>query len=115
MKQFEKYARLAMPALLAVAAWLFFGVFYRWHLLYFEGNQLFFWTADYARETIGRLGGLGEYVTRFLVQFYHLPLLGGAIVALLLVALQQGMQRVTQRATSSNALWPLSYVPSIYY
>ena len=115
MKQFEKYARLAMPALLAVAVWLFFGVFYRWHLLYFEGNQLFFWTADYARETIGRLGGLGEYVTRFLVQFYHLPLLGGAIVALLLVALQQGMQRVTQRATSSNALWPLSYVPSIYY
>ena len=115
MKQINKYARLAMPALLAVAAWLFFGVFYRWHLLYFEGNQLFLWTADYARETIGRLGGLGEYATRFLVQFYHLPLLGGAIVALLLVALQQGMQRVIQRATSSNTLWPLSYVPSIYY
>ena len=115
MKQIDKYARLAMPMLLAVAAWLFFGVFYRWHLLYFEGNQLFLWTADYARENIERLGGLGEYVTRFLVQFYHLPLLGGAIVALLLVALQQGMQRVIQRATSSNTLWPLSYVPSIYY
>lgn len=115
MKQINKYAQLAMPVLLTVAAWLFFGVFYRWHLLYFEGNQLFFWTADYARETIGRLGGLGEYVTRFLVQFYHLPLLGGAIVALLLVALQQGMQRVIQCATSSSALWPLSYVPSIYY
>lgn len=115
MKQIDRYARLALPALMAVAAWLFFGVFYRWHLLYFEGNHLFLWTADYARETITRLGGLGDYVSRFLVQFYHIPLLGGAIVSLLLVALQQGMQRVMQRASSSNALWPLSYVPSIIY
>lgn len=115
MKSFERYMRLALPALFAVAAWLFFGVFYRWHLLYFEGNHLFLWTADYARDTILHLGGLGEYVMRFLVQFYHLPLLGGAIVALLLVALQQGVQRVMQRASSSNVLWALSYVPSIIY
>ena len=72
MKQIDKYARLFLPMVLMLAAWLFFGVFYRWHLLYFEGNQLFLWTADYARDTIGRLGGLGEYVSRFLVQFYHL-------------------------------------------
>ncbi|MBR2420229.1 MAG: hypothetical protein IKB14_05880 [Rikenellaceae bacterium] len=115
MKQIEKYARLVLPLLLAVTAWLFFGVFYRWHLLYIEGNQLFLWTADYARETIAHLGGLGDYVTRFLVQFYHLPLLGGAIVALLLVALQQGVQRVMQRVAKSDALWPLSYVPSVAY
>ena len=115
MKQIDKYARLALPMVLMLAAWLFFGVFYRWHLLYFEGNQLFLWTADYARETICRLGGLGEYVTRFLVQFYHLPLLGGVIVAGLLVALQQGVQRVIQRATGGNALWALSYLPAIYY
>lgn len=115
MKQIDKYARLALPVLMAVAAWLFFGVFYRWHLLYFEGNQLFIWTVDYARETICRLGGVGDYVMRFLVQFYHLPLLGGAIVALLLVALQQGVQRVMKLSSQSNALWPLSYLPSIYY
>lgn len=115
MKQIDKYARLVLPILMAVVAWLFFGVFYRWHLLYFEGNHLFLWTADYARETISHLGGLGDYVMRFLVQFYHFPLLGGAIVALLLVALQQGVQRVIQRATSSNALWPLSFVPSLFY
>ncbi|MBQ5678860.1 MAG: hypothetical protein IIV44_02930, partial [Rikenellaceae bacterium] len=115
MKQIDKYARLVLPMVLMLAAWLFFGVFYRWHLLYFEGNQLFLWTADYARETICRLGGLGEYVTRFLVQFYHLPLLGGVIVAGLLVALQQGVQRVIQRATGGNALWALSYLPAIYY
>ena len=115
MKQIDKYARLVLPALMAVAAWLFFGVFYRWHLLYFEGNHLFLWTADYARETICHLGGLGDYVMRFLIQFYHLPLLGGVIVALLLLALQQGVQRVMQLSTQSNALWPLSYVPSIIY
>ena len=115
MKKIDKYARLALPILMTVVAWLFFGVFYRWHLLYFEGNHLFLWTADYARETICHLGGLGDYVMRFLVQFYHFPLLGGAIVALLLVALQQGVQRVVQRATSSNALWPLSFVPSLFY
>ena len=36
MKQVDKYARLVLPALMAVAAGRFFGVFYRWHLLYFE-------------------------------------------------------------------------------
>ncbi len=115
MNKIEKYAIVALPILMAIAAWLFFGVFYRWHLLYFEGNHLFLWTADYACETISHLGGLGDYVMRFLVQFYHLPLLGGAIVALLLVALQQGMQCVMRCATKGNTLWPLSYVPSIIY
>lgn len=115
MKTIERYLRVALPLLMAVAAWLFFGIFYRWHLLYIEGNQLFLWTLDYARETICHLGGLGDYVTRFLVQFYHLPLLGGAIVALLLVALQQGVQQLIKRASGSNALWSLSYVPSIVY
>lgn len=115
MKLIDKYSRLILPLVLLLAAWLFFGIFYRWHLLYIEGNQLFLWTADYARETIGHLGGLADYVTRFLVQFYHLPLIGGAIIAAVLVALQQGVQRVMERVAGGNALWPLSFVPSIAY
>lgn len=115
MNKLNKYLRVALPLLLAVGAWLFFGIFYRWHLLYIEGNQLFLFTADYARETICHLGGLGDYVSRFLVQFYHLPIVGGALIALLLVALQQGVQRVMARAAESDVLWPLSYVPSIAY
>ena len=41
MKLIEKYSRLILPLVLLLAAWLFFGIFYRWHLLYIEGNQLF--------------------------------------------------------------------------
>lgn len=114
MKTIDKYLRIALPVLFAVAAWAFFGFAYRWHLLYLEGHQLFLWTGDYAREIFSHAGAAADYAARWIVQFYHLPALGAVFIALLLLALQQGVQRIATRM-AGDAFWPLGFVPSAVY
>lgn len=101
--------------LTTIAAWIFFGVLYKYHLLYVEGMQMFLYTKDYLVETCSIPGGFADYASRFLIQFYHYPLIGGFIIALLLVTLQQGVSAVCNQTAECNKFLPLTYVPSLFY
>ena len=114
MKRILKYLHWILPAALTVGAWAFFALGYAGHLLYIEGNQMFLWNGDYMVDTVMRVGGMSDYIARFITQFYHWPLVGGALVALLLLALQQGEQRIMRRL-GGDMLWTLSFVPPIIY
>ncbi len=114
MKTTDKYLRMGLTAAFTVAAWAFFGFAYRWHLLYTEGHQLFLWTGEYVREIFSHAGAAADYAARWIVQFYHLPALGAAFIALSLLALQQGVRRIAARL-AGDAFWPLSFVPSAVY
>jgi hypothetical protein len=95
---------------------VFFGFYYRYHLIYQEQFQLFLFTSDYMAETTQRIGGLAEYVARFLTQFYHTPWLGALIIAVLLTLLQRLIEGAARAmGAKETARAPLSFVPSLAY
>ena len=53
-----------------------------------EQYQMFLFDTGYFLERIVLPGGLADYISEFLVQFYYMPVLGGAIIALLLMGIQ---------------------------
>lgn len=75
---------------------LLFGIlafFFAWKshpelLSFHEQNQMFLFSSDYFTNTISVAGGLANYVSEFLVQFYFYISAGAAIVAIVLVLLQ---------------------------
>ncbi|MFA5277477.1 MAG: DUF6057 family protein [Bacteroidales bacterium] len=105
----------AFIILFAVAVTGFFGIFYQYHLLYTEGMQLFLFTRGYFWDTVLTPGGAADYMSRFLIQFYRAPLLGGAIIALLLSGLGQGIIALTKRLRRGPVYAPLAYVPPVIY
>ena len=70
--------------LFAILVWLFFAFCYSGHLVYNQGLWLFLDTKEYFLEKVSQAGGLGDYLSIFLTQFNYWPLLGAAIIAVLL-------------------------------
>mgnify|MGYP000871810720 CR=1 FL=1 len=98
-----------------VAVTLHFGVFHRFHLLYTEGMQLFLLSRDYFTETVLHPGGFADYASRFLIQFYRAPVLGGMIIALLLILLQVPVYKIAAKFVKGDVALPLTFVPSLLY
>lgn len=70
-----------------------------------EQNQMFLFSSDYFLERISVAGGMADYLSEYLVQFYLYGSAGAAIVALILLS----MQVVTARAFRAIApAWPVS-------
>ena len=63
-----------------IAVFLFWMLGYPEALCYQEQNQLFLWSGDYFVHDLSVAGGLADYLSEFLVQFYYLPALGAAIL-----------------------------------
>jgi hypothetical protein len=110
------YLHCLISSFLGLGSWLFFGHFYRHHLLYQEQYQLFLFTPDYLMETIGRPGGAAEYAARFLTQFYYYPWLGGLIIASLLTLMQRQVLCAVRLIGGRKGLWEvLTWAPSLGY
>jgi len=60
-------------------------------------------------------GGLADYVSEFLVQFYYMPAVGGVIIALLMVAIQRTMWALMRQYGAKHDFpgYLLSFVPSV--
>lgn len=75
---------------------LLFGIFaflFSWKshpelLSFHEQNQMFLFSCDYFLNRISVAGGLADYISEYLVQFYYYASAGAAIVAVALVSLQ---------------------------
>ena len=98
-----------------VAVVIFWSVPYMSGLCFQEQYQMFLFDIGYFLERIVLPGGLADYISEFLVQFYYMPVLGGAIIALLLMSIQAIswglMKQYGMKAVSPGYL--LSFVPSI--
>lgn len=106
-----KKSYLIFLSIFALASFLFFFWAERYHTLDRESMQLFLYTEDFFRETVLCKGGLCNYLSAFLIQFFHFPILGGAIISLFLVLLEYGIYIISD----NKSFFPLTFIPSIIY
>ena len=77
-----------LSLLFGVAVMLFWAVPYMAGLCFREQYQMFLFDTGYFLERIVLPGGLADYISEFLVQFYYMPVLGGAFIGLLPIGIQ---------------------------
>lgn len=104
-----------LALLFGVAVVIFWSVPYMSGLCFQEQYQMFLFDIGYFLERIVLPGGLADYISEFLVQFYYMPVLGGTIIALLLMSIQ-AISWGLMKQYGMKAVFPgylLSFVPSI--
>ena len=115
MKLITNYWKPLLSLLFGVVVMTFWALPYMSGFCYQEQLQMFLFDKRYLLERILLPGGLADYLSEFLVQFYYIPVLGAAIVGLLLMAIQ-GTTWGLMRQFGARHDFPgylLSFVPSI--
>ena len=115
MKPITRYWKPILSLLFGVAIMVFWAVPYVSGLCYQEQFQMFLFDGNYFVERVILPGGLADYVSEFLVQFDYVPVLGAAIVALLLMAIQGTVWGLMRQFGAKHDFpgYLLSFVPSI--
>lgn len=104
-----------LSLLFGVAVVIFWAVPYVGGLCFQEQYQMFLFDFGYFLERIVLPGGLADYISEFLVQFYYMPVLGGAIIALLLMGIQTAVWGLMKQYGARHDFpgYLLSFLPSI--
>ena len=104
-----------LSLLFGVAVVIFWSVPFVGGLCFQEQYQMFLFDTNYFLERIVLPGGLADYISEFLVQFYYMPVLGGAIIALLLMGIQAAVWGLMKQygARHDFPSYLLSFLPSI--
>lgn len=104
-----------LSLLFGVAVVVFWSVPYMSGLCFQEQYQMFLFDIGYFLERIVLPGGLADYISEFLVQFYYMPVLGGAIIALLLIGIQAVVWGLMKQYGARHDFpgYLLSFLPSI--
>lgn len=110
----QNYIRVLLSILFIGIAFLFWAIYYPFHLLYQEQYLMFLYTPSYFLDKLSYPGGIGEYIAEFLTQFYYYSWLGALIVSLLLGGVQRLMYRIMWKIQKNSISWYiLSFVPSL--
>lgn len=104
-----------LSLLFGVAVVIFWSVPFVGGLCFQEQYQMFLFDTGYFLERIVLAGGLADYISEFLVQFYYMPVLGGAIIALLLMGIQAAVWGLMKQYGARHDFpgYLLSFLPSI--
>ena len=103
LKELKKININRLAVVLAfLAAYCFFQFAYPYHLIRREQNNLFLFDWDYILQTYRGTGWLARFVTDFIEQFFHLPVIGPLTVALLLTAIGVVAYRICNRFMSQR-------------
>ena len=104
-----------LSLLFGVAVVIFWAVPYVGGLCFQEQYQMFLFDTGYFLERIVLPGGLADYISEFLVQFYYMPVLGGAIIGLLLIGIQTAVWGLMKQYGAKHDFpgYLLSFLPSI--
>lgn len=94
-------------------ALIFWRGFYSFHLAYQEQFQLFMFTSDYWINKCMYPGGICEYISEFLTQFYYSQWLGSIILVGVLVLVQWLTSRLIKGTGNGTDWYYLSYLPAI--
>ena len=90
-------------AIAFLTAFGFFLIAYPYHLIRREQQTLFLFDWDYIRQTYVGGGWLARFIGDFLEQFFHLPVAGPLVVALLLTAIGAVTYRICRHFLGK---WP---------
>lgn len=93
----KKYIKPIATVLFGVAIWLFWLFGYPEAMNYQEQNQLFLTTWAYFMERMSVPGGLADYLSEFMVQFYYVPWLGALLIGVVYAAMQWLMWTTVRR------------------
>ena len=104
-----------LSLLFGVAVVIFWAVPFVGGLCFQEQYQMFLFDTGYFLERIVLPGGLADYISEFLVQFYYMPVLGGVIIALLLMGIQAAVWGLMKQYGARHDFpgYLLSFLPSI--
>ena len=104
-----------LSLLFGVAVMLFWAVPYMAGLCFQEQYQMFLFDTNYFLERFVLPGGLADYISEFLVQFYYMPVLGGAFIGLLLIGIQTAVWGLMKQYGAKHDFpgYLLSFLPSI--
>ena len=104
-----------LSLLFGVAVVIFWAVPFVGGLCFQEQYQMFLFDTGYFLERIVLPGGLADYISEFLVQFYYMPVLGGAIIALLLIGIQAAVWGLMKQYGARHDFpgYLLSFLPGI--
>lgn len=109
-----KYAKIIVSAFYGLIVWLFWFLAFPQALGLQEQNQLFLWTWDYLGERLSLSGGLADWLSELLVQFYYIPWLGALLLAAVFVLVQRLTWRVADSLTpSADDFYAFSFIPSL--
>ena len=89
--------RAIITAIFGIAVFLFWLLGYPEALNYQEQNQLFLTTTDYFIQRMAVPGGMADYVSEFLVQFYYVPWLGAFLIGVVYAAMHWLMWMTVRR------------------
>ena len=111
----DKVYRWMLPCLLGAAVFAFWMWLFPQDLNYQEQNQLFLFTWDYLGERLRLPGGLADWLSEFLVQFFYLRWAGALVMALLAVLLQRAVWRAAKSAGVPDhaSAYTLTIIPSL--
>lgn len=113
----KKYWPITLTLLFGVGVFVFWWQGYPEALCYQEQNQLFLWSWDYLIGDLSVAGGLADYLSEMVVQFYYVPWLGalllGLVFALLLWTLWRVLCGFEPKQCSRPVLFGVSVVGSL--
>ncbi len=107
--------RSVVSALVFAGSFLFLWLQIPQYLLYQEQYQLFQFTSSYFTSSISVPGGLADYISEFVVQFYYVPLYGSLLAALVLTLSQIFLGLACRRCSMPDVAYVLAAIPSVLY
>ena len=114
-KSMTAYWKETLLGVFAVAVFCFWQFFYPFIPLMRETAQLFLLTYEYFLERIVLPGGLAQYVSEFIVQFFFYPTFAALFYALLFVLLHWLTSKLLKKylpVLKEIIRYALSYIPS---
>lgn len=99
-----------LSATFVLMTFAFFNFLYPYHIHYQEQLQFFRFSTDYFLESVVVPGGLGDWISGFLVQFFYYAPLGALILSILLGLIQ--FLTWKNMVKGSYASYPLSFLPA---
>ena len=112
MKRTSSHIGHVAAALAFLGSFCFFQFAYPYHLIRREQLNLFLFDGDYIADTYRGTGWLARFVADFLEQFFHLPVAGPLVVALLLTAIGFVAYRICRHFMGR---WPSLAVATLFF
>jgi len=84
--------------IVAILAFIVFQGLFRFLFLDMESRSLFLWDADEWLAAVSERGGLSVFLNGFLVQFFHIPILGTVLTSLVFTA-------IFSSVSESSSIW----------
>lgn len=113
MKYIQRYWKIVVSVVFAIAVAVFWALPAVSLLSYHEQYQLFLFTTGYFRERLAVPGGLADYIAEFITQWNYIFVVGALLLALLFFVFQRLTWRIAEDEETADVWYPLSFVPAI--